>query len=67
MAFEVFRIAGAWNPKQSVYHSEKNTLGPAKHEKVAIYVVNKRISNVCRIAGHKMRSNPCIIVGKISL
>ena len=25
-------------------------LGPAKHEKVAIYVVNQRISNVCRIA-----------------
>ena len=23
-------------------------LGPAKHEKVAIYVVNQRISNVCR-------------------
>ena len=27
------------------------TLGPAKHEKVAIYVVNQRISNVYRIAG----------------
>ena len=26
-------------------------LGPAKHEKVAIYVVNQRISNVCRITG----------------
>ncbi len=26
-------------------------LGPAKHEKVAIYVVNQRISNVCGIAG----------------
>ena len=26
-------------------------LGPAKHEKVAIYVVNQQISNVCRIAG----------------
>ena len=25
-------------------------LGPAKHEKVAIYVVNQRISDVCRIA-----------------
>ena len=25
-------------------------LGPAKHEKVAIYAVNQRISNVCRIA-----------------
>ena len=25
-------------------------LGPAKHEKVAIYVVNQRFSNVCRIA-----------------
>ena len=46
-------------------------LGPAKHEKVAIYAVNQRISNVCRIAGaalqrsnsqasqeHEMRSNP---------
>ena len=31
----------------------------AKHEKVAIYVVNQRISNVCRIAGAaKLRSNP---------
>ena len=27
-------------------------LGPAKHEKVAIYVVNQRISNVC-IAGRQ--------------
>ena len=26
------------------------TLGPAKHEEVAIYVVNLRIPNVCRIA-----------------
>ena len=26
-------------------------LGPAKHEKAAIYIVNQRISNVCRIAG----------------
>ena len=25
-------------------------LGPAKHEKVAIYAVNQRLSNVCRIA-----------------
>ena len=34
-------------------------LGPAKHEKVAIYGVNQRISNVCRIAGAaKLRSNP---------
>ncbi len=34
------------------------TLGPAKHEKVAIYVVNQRISNVCRIAGAALqRSN----------
>ena len=33
-------------------------LGPAKHEKVAIYVVNQRISNVCRIAGAALqRSN----------
>ena len=33
-------------------------LGPAKHEKVAIYVVNQRISNVCRIAGAaSQRSN----------
>ena len=31
----------------------------AKHEKVAIYGVNQRISNVCRIAGAaKLRSNP---------
>ena len=34
------------------------TLGPAKHEKVAIYVVNQRISNVYRIAGAALqRSN----------
>ena len=26
------------------------TLGPAKHEEVAVYVVNKRIPSVCRIA-----------------
>ena len=26
-------------------------LGDAKYEKVAIYVVNQRISNVCRITG----------------
>ena len=26
-------------------------LGPAKHEEVAIYLVNLRIPNVCRIAG----------------
>ena len=26
------------------------TLGPAKHEKVAIYAVNQRISNVCRVS-----------------
>ena len=33
-------------------------LGPAKHEKVAIYVVNQQISNVCRIAGAaSQRSN----------
>ena len=33
-------------------------LRPAKHEKVAIYVVNQRISNVCRIAGAALqRSN----------
>ncbi len=33
-------------------------LGPAKHEKVAIYAVNQRISNVCRIAGAALqRSN----------
>ena len=33
-------------------------LGPAKHERVAIYVVNQRISNVCRIAGAALqRSN----------
>ena len=25
-------------------------LGPAKHEKVAIYAVNQRLSHVCRIA-----------------
>ena len=41
-------------------------LEPAKHEKVAIYVVNQRISNVCRIAGAaSQRSNPCIIGVKI--
>ena len=35
------------------------TLVPAKHEKVAIYAINPRISNVCRIAEVvKQRSNP---------
>ena len=34
-------------------------LEPAKHEKVAICVVNQRISNVCRIVGAaSQRSNP---------
>ncbi len=34
-------------------------LGPTKHEKVAIYAVNQRISNVYRIAGAALqRSNP---------
>ena len=33
-------------------------LGPAKHEKAAIYAVNQRILNVCRIAGASLqRSN----------
>ena len=33
-------------------------LGPAKHEKAAIYAVNQRISNVYRIAGAALqRSN----------
>ena len=33
-------------------------LGPTKHEKVAIYAVNQRISNVYRIAGAALqRSN----------
>ena len=33
-------------------------LEPAKNEKVPIYVVNQRISNVCRIAGAALqRSN----------
>ena len=33
-------------------------LGPAKHEKEAIYAVNQRILNVCRIAKVvKQRSN----------
>ena len=40
------------------------TLGPAKHEKVAIYVVNQRISNVCRIAGAaSQRSNSQASIG----
>ena len=39
-------------------------LGPAKHEKVAIYAVNQRISNVCRIAGAVLqRSNSWASVG----
>ena len=32
-------------------------LGPAKHEKVAIYVVNQRISNVYRIAGAALQQS----------
>ena len=39
-------------------------LGPAKHEKAAIYVVNQRISNVLELREHEMRSNPCVIGGK---
>ena len=39
-------------------------LGPAKHEKVAIYAVNQRISNVYRIAGAALqRSNSQASVG----
>ena len=39
-------------------------LGPAKHEEVAIYVVNQRIPNVYRIAGvAKQRSNSQASVG----
>mgnify|MGYP004454613167 FL=1 len=34
-----------------VYTIRLLNLGHAKHEKVAIYAVNQRISNVCRIAG----------------
>ena len=38
-------------------------LGPAKHEKVAIYVVNQRISNVCRIAGAaSLQSNYSVMI-----
>ena len=34
-------------------------LGHAQYEKVAIYVVNQKISNIERIAGAaKLRSNP---------
>ena len=36
-------------------------LGHAKYEKVAIYEVNQRISNILRIAGAaQLRSNPGI-------
>ena len=36
-------------------------LGHAKYEKVAIYAVNQRISNIWRIAGAaQLRSNPGI-------
>ena len=39
-------------------------LGPAKHEKAAIYAVNQRISNVYRIAGAALqRSNSQASVG----
>ena len=39
-------------------------LGPAKHEKVAIYAVNQRISNVYRIAEAALqRSNLQASVG----
>ena len=32
-------------------------LGPAKHEKAAIYAVNQRISNVYRIAGAALQQS----------
>ena len=38
------------------------TLGPVKHEKAARI---GRISNVLGLREHEMRSNPCIIGGKI--
>ena len=39
-------------------------LGPAKHEKVAIYAVNQRISNVCRIVrAASQRNNSQASVG----
>jgi len=42
-----------------VYTIRRLNLGHAKHEKVAIYVVNRRILNVWRIAGAVyLRSNP---------
>ena len=34
----------------SLLISGRMTLGPTKHEEVAIYTVNQRIPNVCRIA-----------------
>lgn len=38
--------------------------GPAKHEEAAIYAVNQRIPNVCRIVGvAKQRNNPWASVG----
>ncbi len=41
------------------------TLGPAKHEEAAIYAVNQRISNVCRIVRvAKQRSNPWYQLGQ---
>ena len=46
------------NPPASLLEGGFLNLGPAKHEKVAIYAVNQRISNVCRIAGAALqRSN----------
>ena len=49
-------------PKSRLVHAcmiRDWTLVPAKHEKVAIYAINPRISNVCRIAKVvKQRSNP---------
>ena len=41
------------------------TLGPAEHEEVAIYIVNQRIPNVCRIV-EQLAAEQSVSIVKLS-
>ena len=64
MVFHIMMILGS--KVQKAAHAcmiRLLNLGPAKHEKAAIYAVNQRILNVCRIAGAALqRSNSQVSV-----
>ena len=54
----IMKYQGQKAESRSCLHDKTFELGTAKHEEVAIYEVNLRIPNVCRIAGAtKQRSN----------